>query len=815
MSKFDLGVNVFITGISLCYLSAFVSLYTQLYGLYGSRGILPIQRLKNEYFSKNILCHNITLNEFTQNPSFYCLIHYFKISPIYLMETFCIMGIIISFISLISFKLKYYLTMIIYFLLWILYLQLFIVGQTFIHFQWDILLLEIGFITIFINVNSFNNTINFLIRWLLFRLMFSSGIVKLQSNCPTWWNLTALDWHYESQCIPTILSWYTHNLPKWINHFSVVIMYFIEGPMTVLFLIPKQIPILRLSRIIAAYLNILLMSIIIITGNYNFFNILTIVLSISCLDNKNLNWVLYPFYKVLKYFLGNNVEFNINDDSDLDKETKTSRIVRILSYGLDIIVWFGFIYFMIKIFNIDIEIDLMKEFELDISKILAMIKSIKINGEITFSMHELNDVGSKFIMASVILGYINLLICILYDLYDTIRDKSNIIFYIYGYIKLPLRILITIFIFHISLIPYIHSVDQAGYTQKYIYSESTIQYIRDLYIQSESFRLTSSYGLFRRMTGVGGRPEIEIYVTNDKHPKPLTKDNSIISINDEYSKLKKGGWYRIPFYEKPGELHMMPQYILPHQNRLDWQMWFAALGEYNRNPWFISLIYRLLNANNGHKDYVFDIINKYEYPFSMHFNIDKHAYVASKEDTELKRDSSGNIIFNSKSLVKILKQSFNDYFGYSNDNVTSKIESKKEIKRNEKKRELFERMMHSKPKYITAILYHYHYTTFNESKDNYWKRDYKKEYFPIIKAGDNDDMLKSWMKDNGYLKKDMYHKESQNNRYVKMINEIRQFYRIEITRHMSNAQFVQIICFMAIIIRICNEYVKRKPFHVV
>ena len=44
-----------------------------------------------------------------------------------------------------------------------------------------------------------DNITLWLVKWLAFRLMFSSGIVKLSSRCPTWWGLTALDWHYESQ----------------------------------------------------------------------------------------------------------------------------------------------------------------------------------------------------------------------------------------------------------------------------------------------------------------------------------------------------------------------------------------------------------------------------------------------------------------------------------------------------------------------------------------------------------------------------------------------------------------------------------------
>lgn len=83
--------------------------------------------------------------------------------------------------------------------LWILYLSLYQVGQTFIYFQWDSLLLESGFISVFvaplIHSKKGSNTPKdkfcfWLIKWLLFRLMFASGVVKLTSKCPTWWNLS-------------------------------------------------------------------------------------------------------------------------------------------------------------------------------------------------------------------------------------------------------------------------------------------------------------------------------------------------------------------------------------------------------------------------------------------------------------------------------------------------------------------------------------------------------------------------------------------------------------------------------------------------
>lgn len=99
----------------------------------------------------------------------------------------------------------------------------------------------------------------------------------------------------------------------------------------------------------------------------------------------------------------------------------------------------------------------------------------------------------------------------------------------------------------------------------------------------DGLKLTSSYGLFRSMTGVGGRPEVILEGTNNLH----------------------GAWQEYQFKYKPGNISVAPEFLLPHQPRLDWQMWFAALGSYNNNPWLLSLVYRLLEGRQE----VLDLLN--------------------------------------------------------------------------------------------------------------------------------------------------------------------------------------------------------------
>src|SRR5262249_22737067 len=124
------------------------------------------------------------------------------------------------------------------FVLWFLYLSIMNVGQDFLSFQWDILLLEAGFLAIFLAPwrsywpirTSYEppRLIRSLLKWLLFRLMLESGLVKILSHDPTWRDFTALQFHYETQPLPTWLGWYAHQLPLWFQKCSVGFMFFSE-----------------------------------------------------------------------------------------------------------------------------------------------------------------------------------------------------------------------------------------------------------------------------------------------------------------------------------------------------------------------------------------------------------------------------------------------------------------------------------------------------------------------------------------------------------------------------------------------------------
>ena len=128
----------------------------------------------------------------------------------------------------------------------------------------------------------------FLLKFLLFKLMLMSGVVKLTSGDDSWgwlnqsfhWSaLTALDYHYWSQPLPTVFAWWADKSPEWFKHFSVAFCLAVE------IIVPFFIWAPRRPRLIAAGLIIFLQITIALTGNYCFFNLLTIALCLLLIDD--------------------------------------------------------------------------------------------------------------------------------------------------------------------------------------------------------------------------------------------------------------------------------------------------------------------------------------------------------------------------------------------------------------------------------------------------------------------------------------------------------------------------------------------------
>lgn len=412
--------------MGVIYLLALYSLWTQVHGLIGERGILPLQ----DFFHH--AANQLGRSACFELPS----ILWWNTSDA-AINVVCIAGMVFSVLLIFG-----VVPLISAIALWGIYLSLTTAGQVFLAFQWDNLLLEAGFLAILLappvwrsrpsSNPAVSKLVMFLLYWLLFRLMFASGYVKLASRDESWWNLTALTYHFWTQPLPVWTAWYAHQAPLWLLKAATAMMFFIE------LIVPFFIFGPRRWRYSAFVLLVLLQAGIIVTGNYGFFNALTIVLCFPLLDDR-----IY-----------------IRGQKELPMR----------------------------------ELPLWGKYSLQTVRVTAAVLVLSISSLLMFSMFRVN-------------------------------------------VPLPGVI------------------------------ESIVKAVMP-------YRSINQYGLFAAMTK--NRPEIIIEGSSDGQ-----------------------NWKAYEFPDKPGDIYRTPLFTAPHMPRLDWQMWFAALGNYQGNPWLLNMMARLLEGEPG------------------------------------------------------------------------------------------------------------------------------------------------------------------------------------------------------------------------
>lgn len=420
---------LFLRGLGLVYLIAFLSLWAQIQGLVGSEGIVPASQLMAAVKTETAQRH-MGLERFHIFPT----LAWWSASDRALnwqcgVGTACAVALLAGLAPAPML-----------FLLWAIYLSLCTICGPFLDFQWDTLLLETGLVAIFYAPLQWRERPSrqrkpptlmlWLLRWLLFRLMFESGSLKLLSGDESWWNLSALFVHYETQPLPTWIGWYAHQMPARFQEASVLIMLLIE------IIVPVFIFCGRRFRLLAAALLAWLQLLILLTGNYAFFNYLTLLLCLTLLDDR----VLGIFRK----------------RRDVEKATAPP------------------------------------------------------------------NRGARW--------------------------------------PWPVMLGLTVVITIATLIPFFSSLGVAEHWPAPVIS---------IYTWLKPLRSFNGYGLFRVMTQT--RPEIIIEGSDDGRD-----------------------WKAYRFKDKAGELDGRPKFVAPHQPRLDWQMWFAALEDPQENPWFLRFELRLL-----------------------------------------------------------------------------------------------------------------------------------------------------------------------------------------------------------------------------
>ena len=246
-------IRTFLRVLGAIYLIAFVSFGVQASGLIGSQGILPYA----PYLSS--VRQALGRAAFWNVPT----VLWLNSSDAALANVW-ILGALGGLAAAAGFRQRTVLAVCL-----VLWLSLCAVGQDFLSFQWDTLLLEAGFLAIFVDDSRVRV---WLFRWLIFRLMIFSGLGKLLSGDPAWRNLTALSFHYQTQPLPTPLAWYMNQLPLFFQKLSTGFTLAAEILVPLLFFAPRRV------RQAGAWITIGLQVLILLTGNYTFFNFLTIAL---------------------------------------------------------------------------------------------------------------------------------------------------------------------------------------------------------------------------------------------------------------------------------------------------------------------------------------------------------------------------------------------------------------------------------------------------------------------------------------------------------------------------------------------------------
>jgi len=501
------------------------SLYWQQAGFYSENGILPL-RLQIAQQDKTHPTFIVKLSKLL------------KWTPYRTMELILLLSILLSS-SMILFKCLR--TSFNFALLWFSYYSCFQVAGQFLYFQWDTLLLESGFLTILVaplriiywkkkDDEDFlyqDRLTLWLIRWLAFRLLFASGIVKLTGGDKTWWALTATTYHYQSQCIPTPLAYYAHWIPMWLHKWSTALVYMFMSGTGILFFSP-----FRIHRFIAFVIQTSLQILIALTGNYNFFNLLTVILCLGLVDDRLLGYSTWELVEENK-----------------PAKTSCSSLWRFLRRLIHFLILSAFIFFTIRWF--DIRWDPQEQI---------------IASRITFTRSQFDFFLRRFLPICLFLAWCSLVFTIGRSVLVAIRRPKKIYAKIFHTLTTISYGILAMSLFLVTLVPFTVIERQT--------SQALPEELQLWYHKFEPYHIFNAYGLFRSMTGVDGRPELII---------------------EGAASMKNPKWKEYEFFYKPGSLSHAPPFVAPHQPRLDWQMWFAALSHYQHEPWLAFFLYRLLN----------------------------------------------------------------------------------------------------------------------------------------------------------------------------------------------------------------------------
>nr|WP_260859821.1 lipase maturation factor family protein [Streptomyces cupreus] len=253
---------VFQRALAGVYLVAFLTAALQFRALIGERGMLPVPRY-------------VARVPFKAAPS---LFHFRYSDRLFAVCAWSGCAVSAALLAGLDGLLPLWGAMLLWLVPWALYLSIVNVGQTWYSFGWESLLLEVGFLAVLLGNDEVAPPIVvlFLLRWILFRVEFGAGLIKMRGD-ECWRKLTCLYHHHETQPMPGPLSWFFHHLPRPLHRVEVAANHFTQLVVPFLLFTPQPV------ATAAASLMILTQLWLVLSGNFSWLNWITIVLALSAL----------------------------------------------------------------------------------------------------------------------------------------------------------------------------------------------------------------------------------------------------------------------------------------------------------------------------------------------------------------------------------------------------------------------------------------------------------------------------------------------------------------------------------------------------
>ncbi|WP_328907251.1 lipase maturation factor family protein [Streptomyces sp. NBC_00234] len=254
---------IFQRSLAVLYLVAFLAAALQFRALIGERGMLPVPAL---------LRHT----HWRLAPGLFRL-HYSD--RFFAVVAWAGCAVALALIAGVDAYVPLWAGMLLWALPWVLYLSIVQVGQVWYGFGWESLLLETGFLAVFIGSGDTAPPVLvlWLLRWLLFRVEFGAGLIKIRGDS-CWRRLTCLEFHHETQPMPGPLSWFFHRLPKPVHRVEVAANHVTQLLVPFLLFTPQPVASLAAGLMIVTQLWLVL------SGNFAWLNWLTITLALSAVD---------------------------------------------------------------------------------------------------------------------------------------------------------------------------------------------------------------------------------------------------------------------------------------------------------------------------------------------------------------------------------------------------------------------------------------------------------------------------------------------------------------------------------------------------